>query len=133
MSKPELLKAATEWKMLMPMASGIGRVRAKEIRLSSAPSPSNSRVVAKMLRTNCTIPRPESRFMASRTRLRPRRLTRRPISRMMPAPTAVTPRPPIWISAPRMNCPTGVKVSPASTAISPVTQTALVEVYSASM
>ena len=55
------------------------------------------------------------------------------MARMMPAPTEVTPRPPIWISAARMNCPRKVKVSPASVAIRPVTQTALVEVYRVSM
>jgi len=52
---------------------------------------------------------------------------------MIPAPTAVTPNPPTCISTARKNCPNGVNVFPASTAINPVTQTALVDVYRASM
>ncbi len=78
------------------------------------------------------MPAPESRFIASRRTLRPRRLTLRPAASTNPAPTAVTPRPPVWMSYPMMNCPSGVNVSAESFTISPVTQTALVEVYSAS-
>ena len=66
--------------------------------------------------------------MASRMRLRAFMSTLRPMATMMPAPTAVTPRPPTWISIARKNCPSGVNVSPASTAIRPVTHTALVDV-----
>ena len=83
--------------------------------------------------TSRTSPLLESTLEASRIRLRPFRPTRRPMAMMMPAPTEVTPRPPTWIRPARMAWPSGVKVSPASTAIRPVTQTALVEVYSVSM
>ena len=86
-----------------------------------------------MLFTNFTIPSLESRFMASCTRVRPLKFSFFRMAIMMPVPMAVTPRPPIWISIPRKNCPRGVKVFPASMAISPVTHTALVDVYRESM
>ena len=103
------------------------------MKLRIAPVSSNASVVRNTLLMNLTVPLPESRFIASRMMLRPFMLTLRPMARITPAPTAVTPRPPIWISIARKNCPRGVNVSPASMAIRPVTQTALVEVYSASM
>ena len=59
--------------------------------------------ILETLLMNLIIPRPESRFIASRIRLRPLRLTRLPRARITPVPTAVTPSPPIWISIPRIN------------------------------
>ena len=99
------------------------------MKLKTAPESSKIRVVRKMLFTNRTRPFPESRFMASRIRVLPFRLIFLPMATMIPAPTAVTPSPPIWISAPSTNWPKAVKLSPASMATRPVTQTALVDVY----
>lgn len=101
----------------------------KTKKLNTAPINSMMNVVSNTLFIKRTTPLLESRLEASRIKRRPFRSSFLPIAKMMPAPMDVTPSPPICISRARKNCPIGVKVSPASTAISPVTQTALVEVY----
>ena len=101
----------------------------KTKKLNTAPINSMMNVVSNTLFIKRTIPLLESRLEASRIKRRPFRSNFLPIAKMTPAPMDVTPSPPICINRARKNCPIGVKVSPASTAISPVTQTALVEVF----
>ena len=79
-----------------------------------------------MARTSRTMPSRLPTFMASRIRVRSRRLMRRPAAKASPMPMEVMPKPPIWISTAITACPTGVKVSAVSTVSRPVTQTALV-------
>ena len=86
-------------------------------------------VTMNILLTRVISPFPESTFSASLTRVLSFKSTFLRISSIRPAPTVVTPSPPVCIRRPRIICPNGVNVSPASTAISPVTHTALVDVY----
>ena len=133
MSKPELLKAATEWKMLIHKACSGGKSCTKTGKLHTTPPTSKQMVRKKTACTRRIIPSKLSTLRASRTRERPFRLIRRPAARASPIPMEVTPRPPIWMRAARMTCPKGVKDSAESTAMRPVTQTALVEVKRASV
>ena len=94
--------------------------------------PSTSRVMAIMARTSLTMPSKLSTLRASRTRLRPRKLIRRPAAMASPMLTEDIPRPPSCISTASTAWPNSVKVSPGSTVTSPVTQTALVAVNRAS-
>ena len=105
--------------------------RAKAGKLSTAPAASHSTVISRTARTSLTMPFRFSTFSASRTRERPFRLMRRPVTSASPMPMDATPRPPIWISTAMTSWPNRLKVSPVSTTTSPVTQTALVEVKSA--
>ena len=85
-----------------------------------------------MARTRRTMPSRLSTFSASRTRERPFKLMRRPATNASPMPMDATPRPPICIKIAMTACPNRLNVSPVSTTTSPVTQTALVAVNSAS-
>ena len=73
-----------------------------------------------------------STFSASRTRERPFKLMRRPVTSASPMPMDATPKPPIWMSTAMTTWPNILKVSAVSTTTRPVTQTALVAVNRAS-
>ena len=94
-SNPELLKAAIEWKALIPRAFEKLKSLEKAIKLKIVPINSKEIVVKNISFINLTIPLPELRFNASLTRLRLLKLTLLPIAIIIPVPSEVIPKPPI--------------------------------------
>src|SRR5215212_7135883 len=127
MSNPALQKAAIVWKTLKPRA--LGRAKpwiAKWTARITTPTTSTRTVM------RATWPTSRATFLgesglasSSRTTSSSRNPMRRPIRSAPTVVAVIIPRPPSWMRAARIPCPSGVKCSAGTTACRPVTVTAL--------